>query len=294
MDVESGVGAQSGVDVTASPPGMRPAARDRHVVAAVVLGLLVPGLGQAYGGYPWRAVIWFVGAVGLGTLTVHALLTSQRPPFNLALPMAGLLAYYLVEIVDAARLTHRQRSTLSTQPWWIWIAVVALFLFVVQPAVTAIFRRSGQGFVFESDSMAPTLLDHDYVMANKRIALRERGEVIVFEPPAASTRPRSIARVIGLPGDRVAVHDGRAIVNNVPLVEPYIALPKARGYRFGPVSVPNGTLFVLGDNRGAARDSRYWGFLPVGDVVGRVNLVYFSQEPFTGAIRWERIGQPVR
>ena len=71
-------------------------------------------------------------------------------------------------------------------------------------------------------------------------------------------------------------------------------MPRARGYRFGPVSVPNGTLFVLGDNRGAARDSHYWGFLPIGDVVGRVNLVYFSQEPITGAIGWDRIGQPVR
>ena len=70
--------------------------------------------------------------------------------------------------------------------------------------------------------------------------------------------------------------------------------PKSLGYRFGPVSVPSGTLFVLGDNRGVSRDSRYWGFLPIQDVVGRVNLIYFSQEPVTGAIRWERIGQPVR
>jgi len=100
--------------------------------------------------------------------------------------------------------------------------------------------------------------------------------------------------VIGLPGDWVAVHDGRAIVNDVPLAEPYIAVPRTRGYRFGPVSVPRGTLFVLGDNRGAARDSRSWGFLPLDDVVGRVNVVYFSQDPLTGAIRWDRIGQPVR
>jgi len=264
------------------------------VVAAILLGILVPGLGQAYAGYPYRAFVWFVGAVGLGTLTVHALLTNQRPPLNLTLPMTALLAYYLVEIADAARLTRRQASSPSSHPWWIWIVVVALFLFVVQPAATSAFRRSGQGFTFESDSMAPTLLNRDYVMANKKITERQHGEVIVFEPPASSTRPRSIARVIGLPGDRVAVHDGRAIVNDVPLVEPYITAPRKHGYRFGPVSVPRGTLFVLGDNRGDARDSRYWGFLPVEDVVGRVNLVYFSQDPLTGAVRWDRIGQPVR
>ena len=264
------------------------------MLAAVLLGVLVPGLGQAYAGYTIRAIIWFVGAVGLGTLTVHALLTSQRPPLNLALPMTALLAYYLVEIADAARLTRHQVSTPSSHPWWIWITIAAMILFVGQPAVTSTFRHSGQGFTFESDSMAPTLLNHDYVMANKTITERQHGEVIVFAPPASSTRPSSIARVIGLPGDRVAVHDGRAIVNDVPLVEPYISVPRARGYRFGPVSVPRGTLFVLGDNRGAARDSRYWGFLPMEDVVGRVNLVYFSQDPLTGAVRWDRIGQPVR
>ena len=278
--------------------GQEPAAgavlRRRHVVVAVLLGILVPGLGQAYAGYPTRAFVWFLGAVGLGTLTVRAMLTSQHPPFNLALPVNALLAYYIVEIVDAARLTHRVRATPSPYPWWVWTAVVALFVFVVQPAVTSVFRRSGQGFVLEGDSMAPTVMERDYVMANKTVTVRQRGEVIVFEPAAGSTRPSSIGRVIGLPGDRVAVHDGRAIVNDVPLVEPYIVAPKSLGYRFGPVSVPSGTLFVLGDNRGVSRDSRYWGFLPVRDVVGRVNLIYFSQEPVTGAIRWERIGQPVR
>jgi signal peptidase I len=282
------------VEAPENSTSARTPARDRHVLAAIVLGVLVPGLGQAYAGYTIRAFIWFVGAVGLGTLTVHALLTNQRPPLNLALPMMALLAYYLVEVFDAARLTRRQASTPATHPWWIWITVVALFLFIVQPAVTSVFRRSGQGFTFESDSMAPTLLNHDYVMANKTVNERRHGEVIVFAPPPGSTRPRSIARVIGLPGDRVAVHDGRAIVNDAPLVEPYISVPRARGYRFGPVSVPPGTLFVLGDNRGQARDSRSWGFLPMNEVVGRVNLVYFSQDPLTGAVRWDRIGQPVR
>jgi signal peptidase I len=263
-------------------------------VVAVLLGILVPGLGQAYAGYPARAFVWLLGAVGLGTLTVRAILTSQHPPFNLALPMNALFAYYIIEIVDAARLTRRARATPSPYRWWVWTAIAALFLFVIQPAVTSVFRRSGQGFVFEGDSMAPTVMERDYVMANKMVTERQRGEVVVFEFAVGSTRPSSIARVIGLPGDRVAVHDGRAIVNDVPLTEPYIVVPKSLGYRFGPVSVPASTLFVLGDNRGNSRDSRSWGFLPLQNVVGRVNIIYFSQEPVSGAIRWDRIGRPVR
>jgi hypothetical protein len=81
----------------------------RSVGVAVLLGVLVPGLGQAYGGNTRRALLWFLGAVGLGTLTIRAMLTSQRPPFNLTLPIGLLFAYYVVEIVDAARTTPATR-----------------------------------------------------------------------------------------------------------------------------------------------------------------------------------------
>ena len=57
-----------------------------------------------------RAVLWFLGAVGLGTLTIRAMLTVQRPPFNLALPISLLFAYYVVEIVDAAVTTRRNAA----------------------------------------------------------------------------------------------------------------------------------------------------------------------------------------
>src|SRR5262249_20699672 len=88
--------------------------RVRRVGVAVLLGILVPGLGQAYGGDVRRAGLWFLGAVGLGTLTIRAMLTVQRPPFNLALPISLLFAYYVVEIVDAAVATPRARPVLRS------------------------------------------------------------------------------------------------------------------------------------------------------------------------------------
>jgi signal peptidase I len=268
----------------------------RSVGVAVLLGLLVPGLGQAYGGNIRRALLWFLGAVGLGTLTIRAMLTSQRPPFNLALPIGLLFAYYVVEIVDAARTTARNatRPARAYERWWVWAGVVALFLLVVQPTVTDIFRRAGQGFVFTANSMTPTLLRHDYVMVDKTSTRRARGEVIAFELDVSGRRQLFVFRVIGLGGDHVAVRGGRAVVNGAPMDEPYATLFGTPPADFQTVTVPGGRLFVLGDNRGTVVDSRAWGFVPEHDVIGRVNLVYFSQEPYTGAIRWERIGLPVR
>src|SRR5262245_20865620 len=104
------------MEAAESSTSPRTPSRDRHVLAAILLGVLVPGLGQAYAGYTIRACLWFVGAVGLGTMAVHALLTNQRPPLNLALPMTALLADSLVHVVYAARLTRRQASAHSTPP----------------------------------------------------------------------------------------------------------------------------------------------------------------------------------
>jgi signal peptidase I len=214
---------------------------------------------------------------------------------HLALPIGLLFAYSVVEIVDAARTTARNatRPTRAYDRWGVWAGVVALFLLVVQPAVTEMFRRAGQGFVFTADSMTPTLLTHDYVMVNKTRTTRARGEVIAFEHDVRGHRQLFVFRVIALPGDHVAVRGGRAVVNGATVDEPYAALPGAPTADFETVTVPGGQLFVMGDNRRLVVDSRAWGFVPEQDVIGRVNLVYFSQEPYTGAIRWERIGLPV-
>jgi hypothetical protein len=67
----------------------------KRVGVAVLLGVLVPGLGQAYAGNPRRAALWFLGAVALGTLTIHAMLTGRHPPFNLVAPVLLLFVYYI-------------------------------------------------------------------------------------------------------------------------------------------------------------------------------------------------------
>ncbi len=166
--------------------------------------------------------------------------------------------------------------------------------------VLALFARTFvlQAFKIPSSSMEPTLLIGDHIFVNKfvygqtafafeRIFLpvREirRGDVIVFKFPGRPTMDY-IKRVIGVGGDEVFGKDGVVYVNGQPLDEPYAVHHHETwgfGLRddFGPVRVPPGHYFVMGDNRDNSDDSRFWGTVPYYMVKGRAFLIYWSFEP---------------
>lgn len=123
-------------------------------------------------------------------------------------------------------------------------------------------------------SMNPTLQDGEYILVNRlayKIGNPVRGDIVVFSFPM-DPRQDLIKRVIGLPGESISVQDGKVMINGVPLEEPYIAAPPIYN---GTWEVPEGQLFVLGDNRNESKDSHEWGLLPVENVVGRAILIYW-------------------
>ncbi|HYT84784.1 MAG TPA: signal peptidase I [Gemmatimonadales bacterium] len=155
-----------------------------------------------------------------------------------------------------------------------------------------------------------------------------RGDVIVFAYPKDPTL-NYVKRVIGAPGDLVEMRAGQVYVNSVALDEPYVqridplhdsfesefnwqrsflvgGAEQRRGYHptrdtWGPLVVPAGKYFVLGDNRDNSADSRYWGFVDASAVKGRPLVVYFSYDrgardplPWLTDIRWDRLGALIR
>ena len=126
-----------------------------------------------------------------------------------------------------------------------------------------------------SISMQPTLFEKDFVLVNKvvyKIGQPEYGDVIVFRyPPNPETTPY-IKRVIGLPGDTVRITNGKVFVNDQPMVEPYISAPPDYN---GQWFVGDNELFVLGDNRNNSSDSHHWGMVPVENVIGKAEFVYW-------------------
>ncbi|MFM7603407.1 MAG: signal peptidase I [Pseudanabaena sp.] len=163
-----------------------------------------------------------------------------------------------------------------------------------------------------SSSMEPTLLIDDRLIIDK-LSIRwrkpERGEIIVFNPPINPEVPDAskvyIKRVIGLPGDRISIRDGKVFINDVPLNEPYIATPPnytlptqddalcPRCFRPDNVqsgkdhpffTVPNGNYWVMGDNRNNSLDSHSWGFMPEENLVGRAMFRYWPFDNRVGSL----------
>ena len=145
--------------------------------------------------------------------------------------------------------------------------VLAVVLFVSINLIIARIRVDG-------DSMKPTLLSGEYVMVNRvtyKLGSPQRGDIIVFHYPK-DPREEYIKRVIGLPGDKVEIKQGTVYVNGQALDESYL---KVKSGDTGTWRVPEGQLFVLGDNRNNSSDSREWGTVPMDYVVGKAVLVYW-------------------
>ncbi len=185
----------------------------------------------------------------------------------------------------------------------IWAVAIALFIrtFVLQ------------AFVIPSGSMENTLLIGDHIFVNKfiygikipftdkrilKIRDPRRGDVIVFEYPPDRSKD-FVKRVIGVPGDVVMIRNKHVYVNGIPYHNPHAihndpeVLPGSQSPRdnFGPVPVPAGDYFVMGDNRDNSYDSRFWGFVTNADIRGLALIKYWSWYDNTWRVRWRDIGQ---
>lgn len=145
--------------------------------------------------------------------------------------------------------------------------VLSVILFIGINAVSARIRVDGS-------SMEPTLHSGEFVIVNKlsyKLGNPAQGEIVVFHFPR-DPEQEYIKRVIGLPGDQVIINQGKIFVNDRLVDEPYIAADPT--YE-GTWIVPEGHLFVLGDNRNNSSDSHNWGTVPQEYVVGKAVFIYW-------------------
>ncbi|TAM56180.1 signal peptidase I [bacterium] len=145
------------------------------------------------------------------------------------------------------------------------LAVLILVFFLRAPVVSGL-------------SMEPRIASGEHVLIDTlsfRFRPLQRGEIIAFEHNAA-TPIVYLKRVIGLPGDRIEIVDGRVIRDGVVLDERYVRYPDHRS--FAPLIVPAHDLYVLGDNRADSDDSRAWGFVSDSQVIGQALMVLWPPD----------------
>lgn len=128
----------------------------------------------------------------------------------------------------------------------------------------------------------------------------ERGDVIVFRYPGDRDKDY-IKRVVGLPGEKVELRDRVIYINGVKWDEKFgvhkgtqFGETSEKNINFGPYTVPEGQVFVMGDNRERSSDSRYWGTLPIYDIKGKAFIIYWSWDSGTGWLRLGRLANIVR
>lgn len=190
--------------------------------------------------------------------------------------------------------------------------------------ILALFVRT---FVFEnfkipSGSMEDNLLIGDHLVVNKFVFATqadtllhdllpyrtpERGDVVVFKFPEDPRRD-FIKRCVAIAGDTVEMREKRLFVNGVPVDEPYVVHKDPRIFRdlpgvparnrnrdnFGPLEVPGGSIYCLGDNRDNSLDSRFWGPVPLSYVKGRAVLIYWSYEAERNDWEWRGVAHRLR
>jgi signal peptidase I len=189
-------------------------------------------------------------------------------------------------------------------PFWLELPLLIIAALAIAVVIKTFFL---QAFWIPSSSMEDTLLINDRVMVNKlayRVGDLQRGHIVVFDDPRGGAAPDEglleatrrnigeavglsvprtefIKRVIGLPGERVEIIDNQVLIDGSPIDEPYL---KAGSQMpdFGPVVVPEGEMFVMGDNRNSSQDSRYFGSVPTDTVVGKAFVIMWPPSRWSG------------
>jgi signal peptidase I len=267
-----------------------------------LLTLLTPGLGHVYLGQARRGIALFILIMIADTLLLFAMMGVLARFWMFAVSLALLLGLWLFIMADAITRARRAESQpgQSYNRWQIYLgAFVLACLIFAAPCIYGLHAKaSGQLGYFRAAaaSMAPTLRQGEYFLADStfyRSRPPSRGEVAVYVHPKQKDI-HVIKRIVATEGDRIAIRNGRAIVNGMAVEEPYVVAGawQAPFANMPETRVPPEHVFVLGDNRANSEDSRdnsAHGPVPIKNLVGRVTDIAFSPD-ISRMGRW--IGTP--
>lgn len=261
--------------------------KERNPIAALLLAAVGPGLGQMYNGQLAKAIIIYLA--GNVLLILGALSGMQYHFYGLfALLILGV-SFYLFIMADALIVARRKKEIvlLKYNRWYFYLLFIGITV-GISWATDGVIRDRLLGiraYKIPSGSMLPTLHIGDRLI----IGLHQydekvpgKGDIVVFEYPPDPQRD-FIKRIIATEGDVIEGKSKVVYLNGQRLDEPYIQHtdPDSQTVQrdnFGPFFVPEGKVFVLGDNRDASLDSRFWGYVDTRKIRGKALYVYWAED----------------
>lgn len=301
-----------------------PTIKHRKPLFALLMSFILPGYGQLYNGEINKAIWLFLG---FAFLVVPAIaLAALYLPANLTLPalltsLFLLFSLWIYGMVDAFRSARRKQDHLL-QDWQkssVYVLVLILCSVIALPFLTDYVRQNlVESFRVPSGSMEPTVMTGDMLFADKRYnrpgfkPAVQRGDIAIFVYPNDRTH-YFIKRIVGLPGDKLQIRGSEVFINgkSTKIAEEVdnngaLFVTETDGEKQWQVYwantspklpqtdmiIPPGEVFVLGDNRAASNDSRFFGTVHLQDVVGKARQVWLSVKG--NDVKWERMGQVLK
>ena len=292
---------------------------ERKPVVAVLLSVAATGLGHIYCGRLTKGLILFFISFAFAPITVWA---AQSAASAVVLMMVIgsvllMLAVFVYAAIDAGFLARRIGTGYEIKEynrWYLYLILIVVAVGYPSNMAGSIRDNVLQAFKIPSTSMAPTILPGDMVFLNKVVygmQAPRRGDVVVFVY-SDDRRLFFIKRIVAMPGDSIEIKNNRVRINDRPLEYrdtiprdinfnaqtgttymeeqnqkqhyPIMALDSKKS-TMPKMTVPHGHCFVLGDNRASSRDSRHFGPVPLADVKGRVDYIYWPE------LSWSRFGR---
>jgi signal peptidase I len=287
---------------------------------SVFLSFIYPGIGQFYNGQVLKGFAFLIAALVLSSRKNHQY-------YAVAFLSLALEFIAIKDAFDSAEKRNSSPERFLYQGNWLLVFVIVTMFFSAAPFNIIIRDHLVEAFKIPASSMIPTLQIGDHILVDKRRTTVDNlrpGDIIVFPHPEDCSK-NFIKRIVAMAGDKVQFKDGDLYINDALVQKQLLGTrpvgkelsglyPEARTYkeRLGDrtytvqylhndldsytsqiFTVPENSLFVLGDNRDNSQDSRIWGSVPRDTVKGKALKIYWSWDRKEAKVNWERIGQMI-
>ena len=268
--------------------------------------LFTIGLGHLYFGNIRKGIILFSGGQVFLVLGFSSfLLYAPAGPIIAIIAGISYFIYCILDAIKGARLLGPSYSLKKYNKWYIYLLCWFIGSCVIQTiSETAVKNNITQAYKIPSGAMKPTLQVGDHIIADKFTYINsepKRGDIAIFPFPEDPSKD-FIKRIVGLGGETIEIRDKQVFINGELYQEFYKVINDANIFprnvqprdNYGPIKIPEDSLFVMGDNRDHSYDSRFWGFVKKSVVKGKAKSIYWSWDKDNFKVRWNRIGNNIK